>query len=92
MQFAICNTPEEEKEETIASLVVAREISIDATAAAAAAAAFSSRIDGIFTMKEEQRMELKEFLCGHHVFILLLIPFAKSLVKHHGTSLLTTGW
>lgn len=86
--FAIWNIPEEEKEETTASLVAAREISTDATAAAA----FSSRMDGIFTIKEEHRMKLKALLCGHHVFILLLTPFAKSLVKHHGTSLLATGW
>lgn len=61
--FVIWNTPEEEKEETTVSVIAAREISIDAIAAA-----FSSRMDGIFAIKEEQKMKPKAFLCGHHVW------------------------
>lgn len=53
------------------------ERSVDATVAAV-----SSKPDGVFTGKEEQRAALKAFLGKKDVFTLHTTGFEKSLVKH----------
>lgn len=39
-------------------------------------------LDGIFGLREEQRMAPMAFLCGKDVFALLSTYFVKSLAKH----------
>lgn len=61
------------------SLAVAKN-----TGVVAAVAALLSELDGIFTLKEEQRTALRAFLGGQDV--------GKSFDKHRGTSQLAIGW
>lgn len=57
-------------------LVAAKEISVDA-----AVAAVSTKFDGLFTLKEAQRMALKAFLSEKDVFALLPNGFGKSVLQ-----------
>lgn len=58
------------------NLTAANEISVDA-----AVTAVLSELDGIFTLKEEQRMTLKAFFSEKDILSLLPTGFSKSLVK-----------
>lgn len=57
-------------------MAAAKEISVNA-----AVRAQSSRLDGVFTLKEKQRA-LKAFLSCQHVSALILTGFGKSYVFH----------
>lgn len=61
-------------------MTATKEISGDA-----GMAAVLSEVDGVFTLKEEQRATLKAFLGGKDIFALLHTSFDRSSVKHHGT-------
>lgn len=57
-------------------LVAAKEISVDA-----AVTVVSTKFDGLFTLKETQRMALKAFLSEKDVFALLPNGFGKSVLQ-----------
>lgn len=52
----------EERQEVIESLAATKAISVDA-----AAAAVFSKLEGIFTLKEEKKMALRVFLSGQFI-------------------------
>lgn len=63
---------EEELQEVTSSLAAATDISMDA-----AVEAFLSELDGVFTLKEEQRPTLKAFLGGKGACASLLTVWQK---------------
>lgn len=69
-----------------ATIADAKETGFDA-----AVASVLSKLDCIFTLKEQQRVQLKAFLCEQHIYAFLATGLGKTLFKQCGVSQLGTG-